>query len=152
MTHHYTATIEWTGNKGTGTSSYRDYDRDHVIRIDGKPDILGSADPGYLGNAAAHNPEDMLVAALSACHMLWYLHLCVVAGVIVTAYRDQAEGTMEIEASGAGQFTSVVLRPQITLAAGSDAAKAESLHHNAHDMCFIARSVNFPVMVEPIFG
>lgn len=150
-THNYSATIEWTGNRGTGTSGYRDYDRAHVIHIAGKADIAGSSDPGYLGDAGAHNPEDMLVASLSACHMLWYLHLCSAAGIIITAYRDEAVGEMEVEKDGAGQFARVTLHPHLTLAPGSDTAKAEALHHEAHAKCFIARSVNFPVVAEPVF-
>ena len=150
--HHYTATVEWTGNRGSGTAAYRAYSRDHVIRIPGKPDIPGSSDPHFLGDSARHTPDEMLVAALSACHMLWYLHLCAEAGIVVTAYRDAARGVMALESDGGGQFTGVTLRPEAVLAPGADAAQARALHHDAHAKCFIARSVHFPVTVEPLFA
>ena len=114
----------------------------------GKPVIKGSADPGYMGDAACHNPEDMLLAALSTCHMLWYLHLCTVSKVVVTAYEDTAEGAMQTNPDGSGEFTNVTLKPRITVTPESDLAKAESLHERANAMCFIARSVNFPVEHE----
>jgi len=147
--HHYAVTVDWTGDKGTGTSAYTTYARSHVIRVAGKPPIPGSSDPSFCGDADRYNPEDLLVASLSACHMLWYLHLCSTAGVIVTAYVDRAEGTMIEEADGAGRFTGVVLKPEVTVKPGTDRAKAEQLHHAAHKMCFIARSVNFPVTHAP---
>jgi organic hydroperoxide reductase OsmC/OhrA len=140
--------VEWTGNHGTGTDGYRNYGREHVIRIEGKPDIAGSSDPMFRGDAARHNPEDMLVAALSTCHMLAYLHVATLAGVVVTAYTDTAEGTMVTEGNG-GHFTEVVLRPVVTITAASDAAKAEAAHEGAHHGCFVAASVNFPVRCEP---
>ena len=149
MDHTYNATVTWTGNRGVGTRHYRDYGREHEISCPGKPAIRGSADPAYLGDSARHNPEDLLVAALSACHMLWYLHLCSTAGVVVTAYADMAVGTMRTHPDGAGEFTEVTLRPRVTLAGGSDAAMAERLHETANAMCFIARSVNFPVAHVP---
>ncbi len=141
--------MRWTGNLGTGTSGYRQYGRDHEFNKDGKPSIPGSSDPGFRGNSARWNPEELLVASLSSCHQLWYLHLCSEAGVIVTDYVDQAEGVMEEEMTGAGQFVSVMLRPRVTITAASDAAKARSLHEAAHKMCFVARSVNFPVSHAP---
>ena len=147
--HTYTATVTWTGNRGEGTRSYRGYGREHDIACPGKPVLRGSADPAYRGDAARHNPEDMLVAALSACHMLWYLHLCASAGVVVTAYEDRAEGTMRTHADGAGEFTIVTLRPRVTIAGESDPATAERLHEKANAMCFVARSVNFPVAHAP---
>ena len=149
MNHTYTATVTWTGNRGEGTRRYRGYGREHDIACPGKPVIRGSADPAYLGDPARHNPEDMLVAALSACHMLWYLHLCARAGVVVTAYRDSTEGVMRTHADGAGEFTKVTLRPRVTITRDSDAAAAERLHERANAMCFIARSVNFPVGHAP---
>lgn len=147
--HHYAVTVTWTGNQGTGTSGYRSYSRAHEIAAGVKPVIPGSSDPAFRGDAARWNPEDLLVASLSACHKLWYLSLCAGAGIVVTDYVDNAEGWMAEEQGGAGQFTRVTLRPQVTIAAGSDAEKARHLHHTAHDMCFIARSVNFPVEAEP---
>ena len=148
-THRYATTVEWTGNLGRGTADYRAYSRDHVLRAGDKPEIPGSSDPAFRGDAARWNPEDMLVASLSSCHMLWYLHLCAAAGITVLAYRDEAEGTMTEEQGGGGRFTGAVLRPAVRLAAGADASRALALHHEAHRLCFIANSVNFPVTLEP---
>jgi organic hydroperoxide reductase OsmC/OhrA len=147
--HHYRPRVRWIGNTGAGTKDYRAYKRDHVIEADGKPSIPGSSDPMFRGDRTRWNPEDMLVASLSTCHQLWYLHLCSDAGIVVTAYEDQAEGLMEEDASGAGQFTRVLLKPTVTVTPGADLALATSLHHKAHSMCFIARSVRFPVECEP---
>ncbi len=150
-THHYTVTLRWTGNTGTGTSNYRTYRRDHVTEADGKPPIPGSSDPAFRGDPARWNPEELLVSSLSSCHMLWFLHLCADAGIVVTGYADRPEGVMDETADGGGRFTRVVLRPEATLAAGSDTEKARHLHHAAHEKCFIASSVNFPVECEPVF-
>ncbi len=147
--HEYSTTVTWIGNRGTGTSGYRDYSRDHVIAAGAKPDIPGSADPAFRGDAERWNPEDLLVASVSACHKLWYLHLCAVNGVVVTAYEDHAEGLMVTEEDGSGRFTEVVLRPRVTISSG-DRERAASLHHDAHEKCFIANSVNFPVRCEPV--
>jgi organic hydroperoxide reductase OsmC/OhrA len=147
--HHYAVTVDWTGNKGSGTSGYAAYARAHEIRSAGKPAIPGSSDPSFRGDPARYNPEELLVASLAGCHMLWYLHLCSVAGIVVTAYVDRAEGTMIEEADGGGRFTGVVLKPEVTVKPGADLAKARDLHAAAHKLCFIARSVNFPVAHEP---
>ena len=147
-THSYRLTLDWTGNLGGGTSGYRTYARDHSLSAPGKPAIPGSSDPTFLGDATRWNPEELLLASLSACHQLWYLHLASEAGVVVTAYRDEPEGVMIEEADGSGRFERVVLRPLVTLAPGSDGATAMALHEQAHDLCFIARSVNFPVECE----
>ncbi|ALG05818.1 OsmC family protein [Kibdelosporangium phytohabitans] len=146
--HEYPVTITWTGNKGTGTSGYRDFSRDHTVSADGRPDIEATSDPAFRGDPARWNPEQFLVAALSDCHMLWYLHLCATSGVIVESYVDDAVGRMEMEKNGAGQFSEVVLRPKIVISGGS-LDTARELHTKAHEMCFIARSVNFPVKHEP---
>ncbi len=148
--HIYAATVNWTGNTGKGTSAYGAYSRDHEIICAGKPGIPGSADPTYRGDATRHNPEDFLIAALSACHMLWYLHLCAVNKVVVTAYEDAAVGSMRTHADGAGEFVRVTLRPRVTIAAGSDPEVAMRLHREAGANCFIARSVNFPVDHKPV--
>lgn len=148
--HTYAAQIEWTGNRGSGTSAYRAYGREHVIRMDGKPEILGSADPAFRGNADRHNPEEMLIAAISTCHMLWYLHLAAEAGVVVTHYTDRAQGTMAEDDARGGYFTEAVLHPQVTVTATSDPALAAHLHATAHAKCYIANSVNFPVRCEPV--
>lgn len=148
--HRYAVRLDWTGDLGSGTSSYRAYSRDHALTAGTKPAIPGSADPAFRGDPARWNPEELLVGALSACHQLWYLHLCAAAGIVVTAYADDAEGVMAEEADGAGRFSAVVLRPRVTLAPGADAEKALALHHEAAEKCFIARSVNFPVRHEPV--
>lgn len=147
MEHHYKVRVEWTGNRGSGTSGYRDYDRDHTLSSPGKPAIPGSSDPAFRGDAARWNPEDLLVASASACHKLWYLHLCAEAGVVVTAYVDEAEGMMKDDANG-GRFERIVLRPRVTIYAG-DREVALRLHHQAHEKCYIANSVNFPILYEP---
>ena len=148
--HSYSATVTWTGNSGQGTAGYKSYTRDHDIACPDKPVIRGSADPAYRGDAGRHNPEDMLVAALSACHMLWYLHLCSSAGIVVTAYEDAADGVMRTHPPGGeGEFTRVTLRPRVTITAESDAEAAARLHEQANANCFVARSVNFPVHHEP---
>lgn len=146
--HHYRVALEWTGNLGSGTKGYRGYSRDHAIHVAGKPTLAGSSDPSFRGDAAKHNPEDMLVAALASCHMLSYLHMAAVAGVVVTAYVDAAEGTMATAADG-GHFVEVVLRPVVTISAASDVDQALAAHESAHHACFIANSVNFPVRCEP---
>jgi organic hydroperoxide reductase OsmC/OhrA len=149
--HHYVTTVTWTGNPGEGTSKRGDHSRNHEIAVEGKPIIPASSDPAFRGDPDRFNPEDLLVASLSACHMLWYLSLCGKAGIAVTEYVDRAEGVMQETADGGGRFTSVVLRPEITLAPGSDQALADSIHHKAHEMCFVSQSVNFPVTVEPTY-
>ena len=145
--HSYATRTEWTGNLGEGTTSYRTYSRDHVISAAGRPDLAGSSDPAFRGDATRWNPEDLLVASLSSCHMLWYLHLCAQAKITVLAYRDDATGTM-VENEGGGRFTAAVLKPVVTIAAGGDVARAEALHEDAHRLCFIANSVSFPVTIE----
>ncbi len=146
--HHYRVTVRWTGNRGSGTSGYRQYGRDHLIEADDKPPIAGSSDPAFLGDAARWNPEELLLASASACHKLWYLHLCAEAGVTVLDYVDEAQGTM-LDGPEAGRFTDIVLRPRVTIRAGDDPALAVRLHHVAHARCYIANSVNFPIRCEP---
>src|SRR5271154_4595140 len=141
--HRYSVSVRWTGNTGKGTSDYRSYQRNHEINVLGKPLILGSADPKFRGDPLRYNPEELLVAALSTCHMLWYLHLCADTGIVVVSYEDQAEGTMRETADGGGRFINVTLRPH-AIVKGS-VAQAEALHQPAHELCFIANSVNFPV-------
>ncbi|KAB1229461.1 OsmC family protein [Chryseobacterium viscerum] len=148
--HHYKTIIQWTGNKGTGTSGYRDYERSHVISTENKTVIDGSSDPAFRGDKTKHNPEDLFLSSLSACHMLWYLHFCSEAGIIVTDYTDEATGIMTETASGSGHFTEVTLHPTVTVAEASMMEKAEQLHHKANEYCFIANSVNFPVKHIPV--
>lgn len=148
--HVYTVTTTWTGNRGSGTSGYREYGRDHDIEGPGKNTVIrGSSTPVFRGDKTRYNPEDLLIGSLSACHMLWLLHLCADSGIAVTAYRDEASGTMHVNADGSGEFTDVVLRPVVRIADASRAADLPALHHRAHERCFIARSVNFPVRCEP---
>ncbi len=146
--HEYRVGIEWLGNRGTGTSGYREYGRQLVVRAADGRELAGSADPTFHGDADRWNPEELLVAALSQCHMLSYLHMAVRAGVVVTAYTDEALGTMVQEGLG-GRFTEVLLRPVVTVADASMADRAREAHAEASEHCFIASSVNFPVRHEP---
>lgn len=148
--HVYETLVSWTGNRGQGTSSYTSYDRDHLVRGTGKPELLMSADPAFRGDPARYNPEELLVAALSSCHMLWYLHLCAKAKIIVKAYEDRPSGRLVEGKAGGGHFESVVLRPAVTIEAG-DLETARRLHDDAHRECFISNSVNFSVTCEPTF-
>ena len=147
--HDFVSRIVWTGNLGEGTRSYRGYDRTWNIEVPGKAVIACSNDPLLGGDPTRMNPEDLLISALSACHMLWYLHLASNAGIVVTAYRDEPVGHGETLPNGAGRFLSAVLRPTISVREGADLDRAAELHHEVHDFCFIARSVNFPVRYEP---
>jgi organic hydroperoxide reductase OsmC/OhrA len=147
--HHYSVEVRWTGNLGEGTRSYQSYARTHDILSGQKRTISGSSDPAFRGDADRWNPEDLMVAAVSACHKLWYLHLCAVAGVNVVDYVDHAEGTMIEDGARGGYFSGVTLRPEVTVTADSDTDKAAALHHEAHEKCFIANSVNFPIACEP---
>jgi len=160
--HSYRVAVSWTGNRGEGTSGYRAYDRSHQVTAGpqdeasdsggrGRPQpIAASSDPAFRGDPERWNPEQLLTAALAQCHMLWYLHLCAVAGVVVTGYCDDAVGTVTQDADGGGRFTEVVLRPRVTVSSPDMIKKASGLHRDAHEKCFIARSVNFPVRHEPV--
>lgn len=148
--HTYNATITWTGNQGSGTADYKSYSRDHTISGAHKKDIEGSSDPSFRGDKTRHSPEDLLLDSISACHMLWYLHLCAVNGVHVTAYEDHATATMAENKDGSGQFTEATLNPKVTVRHESMIEKANALHHEANKLCFIARSVNFPVHHKPL--
>lgn len=148
--HHYRVDVRWTGNRGEGTSTYRSYSRDHEVFSAGLPMISGSADPTFHGNPERWNPEQLLLAALSQCHMLSYLHMAVKNDVIVTAYEDAAEGTMRLNADGSGEFVSVTLKPRVTISGATAKHIAQAVHHDAAAACFIARSVNFPVLHEPV--
>lgn len=147
--HHYQVTVTWTGNRGEGTSSYTAYDRSSDLQATGRDPIALSADPAFRGDASRWNPEQLLLASASACHKLWYLHVCADAGIIIDEYQDNAEGTM-VEGVR-GHFTRMTLRPQIRLRHPEDQPRAADLHHKAHDACFIANSLNFPVDIEPVF-
>lgn len=147
--HRYRLQSTWTGNRGTGTTGYRDYDRSTTIEIDGKATMFASADKPFRGDPGKWNPEDMLLASLSQCHLLSYLHACVEAGVVVVAYRDEASGLMVENGRGGARFTEVTLRPHVTVADASMTDAAMKAHEQAHDWCFIANSVNFPVLHKP---
>jgi organic hydroperoxide reductase OsmC/OhrA len=152
-THRYELSVSWTGNRGTGTSGYRDYSRDHEMSAAGKPVIAASSDPGFRGDATRWNPEELLVASLSQCHLLWYLHLCAEAGVVVTSYVDAPTGTLVMdETGGGGQFSEVTLRPAVVVAAAAMVEPALAVHEEIAAVCFVARSVNFPVRHEPTVG
>jgi organic hydroperoxide reductase OsmC/OhrA len=151
--HQFNIRTTWKGNKGQGTANYRAYSRDH--EFDGTTlkkvaPLPGSSDPVFLGDGRRYSPEELLVASLSSCHMLWYLHLCAEAGIVVVDYVDSAEGTMVENDDDSGQFTRVVLKPEVTITDASKLEQARALHHRAHELCFIARSVNFPVEHDPV--
>ncbi|MEU9124084.1 OsmC family protein [Streptomyces sp. NPDC048506] len=148
--HDYRTTVTWTGNTGAGTDSYRGYGREHEVRAEGPPPLAGTADPAFRGTADRWNPEQLLLASLAQCHMLTYLALCALAGVVVTGYTDEADGTMTEDGAGGGRFTEVVLRPRVEVASADDVERARRLHGEAHTKCFIANSVNFPVRHEPV--
>lgn len=147
--HTYDVRVAWTGNTGEGTRTYQSYLRDHVVTVDGKPPLPGSSDRAFRGDPSRYSPEDLLVASLSACHMLWYLHLCAVNRIVVVEYADSAQGYMDQAEDGTAGFVRVVLKPTVTIAPGGDSERARALHHEAHRYCFIARSVKFPVENEP---
>jgi len=149
MNHFYKATINWTGNLGKGTSQYKAYSRNHEISSEDKPTIYASSDPSFRGEATRYNPEELFVASLSSCHMLWYLHLCSEAGVVVIDYIDNATGTMTETEDGSGHFTEVTLHPVVTVTEASMVDKANELHYEAHKFCFVANSCNFPVHHNP---
>lgn len=151
--HQYQVNITWTGNQGSGTSSATAYGREHLVRISGKPDIVGTSDPAFKGDPSKHNPEDLLVVAISASHMLSYLRLCAVSGVIVTGYTDNATGMMQVHSGsgkfGGGKFEEVLLNPVVEIKSDSDKEKALKLHEKAHQYCIISSSINFPVKWSP---
>lgn len=154
--HKYEVSLTWTGNLGEGTSGYRNYSRDFEVAAGSRPPIAGSADPAFRGDTDRYNPEDMLVAAVSSCHMLWYLHLCAIGHITVTEYSDSAEGNLAIEKDGGGHFTSITLRPRVTVESSSESSElgqvrgaAMALHEEAHRLCFIANSLSVPVAIEP---
>jgi len=147
--HSYKVRVDWTGNDGEGTKTYKGYRREHTIASEGKHQIQASSDPSFRGDRSRYNPEELLVASLSSCHMLWYLHLCSVNHVTVHDYRDAASGVLEERDDGSGEFVEVVLRPAVRISAGDDRVKALALHHEAHCLCFIANSVRFPVDIAP---
>ena len=149
--HHYRLAAAWTGNTGGGTTGYRDYSRDVAVTAEGKPDLFMSADKPFRGDSTRWNPEDLLLAALSGCHLLSFLHVAVSHGMVVADYRDEATGTMEQQGMG-GRFTEVVLHPEVMFTDAGDETPIHRLHEEAHAACFIASSVAFPVRVDPVLA
>ena len=147
--HHYNIETIWTGNSGLGTKDYKAYERSHIIRMTGKADIDGSSDAAFRGEKNKHTPEELFVSTLSTCHMLWYLHLCSISGVVVIEYVDKATGIMQEDTNGSGRFIKVVLKPEVIVVADNMIQQATKLHSDAHKMCFISNSVNFDVVHEP---
>ena len=150
-THDYTTTVRWTGNEGQGTRTYKGYQRTWDIAVPGKPVVSCSNDPLLGGDPTKMNPEDLLLSALAACHMLWYLHLASTSGIQVESYEDTPLGHGESLPDGSGRFLSATLRPQIAVAEGADLERARAIHGEIHRYCYIARSVNFPVNCDPTF-
>lgn len=148
-THQYHITTTWTGNTGTGTKTYTSYERAHEIAVPGKDVIKGSSDPSFRGDKTRYNPEELFVSSLSSCHMLWFLHLCAQAGIVIVDYVDHAEGFMTEDADGGGRFSEVILKPVVTITDAAMIEKANALHHEANRLCFIANSCNFPVKHQP---
>lgn len=147
--HEYRARLVWEGNHGTGTADHTGYGRRHRIAVDGKPDLLVTADPAFRGDPGLHNPEELLVAAVASCHMLTYLALCARRGIAVVDYADTAHGTLELEPGGGGRFGGITLRPRVAVSRQTDLEAARALHDRAHEMCFIARSCGFPIHHRP---
>jgi len=150
--HYYQTSLLWTGNRGQGTTNYRSYNREYEIRVDGKPVLHGSSDPSFRGNSSLYNPEELFLASISSCHMIWYLHLCSEIGVTVIDYKDNAKAVMIEEESGAGFFKSVVLSPKVLITEAEKKNLAMNLHKNANKMCFIANSCNFQILHEPLIN
>ena len=148
--HNYKITAEWTGNTGEGTKNVRTYDRSHTVTVEGKPALFLTTDNAAVGDPSKLNPEDLLVSAISSCHMLSYLYVCSLEGIVITSYIDTATGIMIEKASGGGSFKEVTLNPTFTVADESMIEKAMELHHKAHEICYIANSVNFEVTCHPI--
>ena len=147
--HNYKLSVRWIGNNGMGTSNYKEFERSYSVIVDNKVEILGSSDPAFRGDKTKHNPEDLLLASVSSCHMLWYLHLCAVSGVIVTDYIDNATGIMIETSNGGGRFTEITLHPTVTITNSLMIEKANELHKKANELCFVANSLNFPVHHKP---
>ncbi|WP_296618720.1 OsmC family protein [Marivirga sp.] len=143
--HNYKSIIKWTGNKGKGTTSYTSYERSYDIIIENKPTIKGSSDPAFHGNSELHNPEDLFLASISSCHMLWYLHLCSENQITVIDYQDNASATMGENPDGKRHFNEAVLTPEVVILEKDKIELAESLHQKANEFCFIANSCNFPI-------
>jgi len=150
--HAYGLTVRWTGNTGSGTSGYRSYEREHVISAQDRPEITMSSDPAFRGDKTRYSPEELLVASVSSCHMLWFLHLCADSGIVVVEYMDYPTGIMEESSNGAGSFREITLNPKVTVSQKSMLGQLEGIHKKAHNMCFISNSVNFTIQLNPAAG
>ena len=150
--HNYKISVKWTGNQGTGTSNYKEFERSYKVQIENKGDIFGSADPEFRGDKTKHNPEELLLASVSSCHMLWYLHFCTEAKIIVMDYIDNATAILEETENGNGKFTAITLNPTISISQKSELENAKQLHKKANEFCFVSNSLNFEVTLEPIIN
>lgn len=148
--HHYSVNVNWTGNTGQGTQNYKAYQRDYDVAIEGKPIIKGSSDPSFRGDETRYNPEELFVASISSCHMLWFLHLCSENDITVISYRDDANGVMKEEKNGSGYFESIILKPFVTILEAKKKDLINQLHKKANQMCFIANSCNIKIGHEPV--
>lgn len=148
--HNYNITLQWTGNRGIGTKDYRAYDRSHIVSVNNKQDVYCSSDPSFRGDHTKHNPEELFLASISICHMLWYLHLCSDNNIVVVDYVDNATATMQENENGGGHFTEVILHPIVTITDNALIEKANTLHKKANELCFIANSCNFKILHKPI--
>ena len=142
--------MKWTGNNGSGTSAYTAYERSHTVKAENKPEVFCSSDPVFRGDKTKYNPEELFVASISSCHMLWYLHLCADNGIVVIDYIDEPVGTLLEKTDGSGNFTEVTLHPKVIVAKHSMVAKANELHEKANQLCFIANSCNFKILHDPV--
>lgn len=146
--HTYAAQLIWEGNTGEGTASYAGYSRQYRVVVTGKPDLTGSADPAFRGDASKHNPEDLFLTSISACHMLFYLSLCARKGIRVLSYEDEVQGRMAVHTGGGGKFDEVTLNPTVSIQGEANLALAAQLHDTAHELCFIANSCSTPIRLK----
>lgn len=148
--HHYNITTEWTGKTAEGTKNVKKYNRTHTITNQGKPELILTTDNPHVGDKTKLNPEDLLVSSISSCHMLSYLYVCALEGIVITSYIDNANGIMTENVTGGGSFKEVTLNPVFSVADENMVEKAIELHHKAHEICYIANSVNFEIKCNPI--
>jgi organic hydroperoxide reductase OsmC/OhrA len=142
----YQVGVTWMGNDGSGTSS-KSFSRDLEIAAAGKPTIVGAAPSDFGGHDRSWSPEELLVGAVSQCHMLTYLFLCARNGIVVESYEDDATGTLVVEGAAGGHFREIALRPHVTISSG-ELDLAEKLHDDASAGCFIGRSVRAEITVQ----
>jgi organic hydroperoxide reductase OsmC/OhrA len=149
MKHHqYKLKIEWTGNNGNGTEKYDKYRRDFTIHFENKAPVFASADSIFRGDPSKLNPEEMLLSAISSCHMLWFLHECADHGIKLIEYTDTPEAVLEIVPGNGGRFTEATLTPEIVLESFDGKINILELYELAAKKCFIANSCNFPIKIN----